>query len=258
MQPRKPIYENLLTYLSQDLLDQFISQLTTAVSQRTLPVTYLTEVDQPVYCHNQYYYSAICYAASLDDLLMVKSLLSIGANPNISDLDTIDGSALLIASRSKKPNASQILRRLLAEPHIERYVINGLGHSIFLHAKGDSSFILKLLEFDPLVSMFAQDEKQEISDKIAAATESNSAFETNKVICQTLNDVYSNATKLLESKINAAIPDSTSGQPLTEIVLSYLFRPQQQPHSLKVMENWVLHNEKQPEAHEETNKCRIS
>lgn len=253
MQRGNPTYQDLLIYLAQDLLDQFISRLTIVKSQGKLPVTYTTEVDLPVYCKKKYYHSAICYAVAVDDLSMTESLLRIGANPNVPDLNTMDGSALLIASCSIKPNASQILLTLLASPSIELFVINASGSSIFLLANGDAAFILKLFTFDSLVSIFTKEEKNIISEKIAAATISNSPFETNKTICQTLNEAYLAEEISLENEITEVFP-----QPLSNIVLSYLFRPKNSL-SLNVMENWVLNNVPRPKVQEETKKqCKIS
>ncbi len=248
MQPRKPIYRDLLTYVKINELKIFMRGLTTRLALKKLPITPLTEVDHPIYCKQKYYHSALCYAVTHNDYEMTKALLKIGANPNVADLNTPDGSALSIASQYN-PNMLQIL---LAAPNLELYTINAKGRSAFFSSDCSTTFVLSLLAFDPLVSGLGEDEKLGMSNVIVEAIKSKSTYQTNTAICKMLKTVYVNEEdqKLVANEIKDACPFITSGQPIGDMILSYLFVPK--PHSLKVMENWVLHNEPQPEVEEQT------
>ncbi len=253
----KPIYQDLLVSLTNDELVVFMSQLKIVGLQKRLPVTFSTEVDQPVYCNNIYYHSALCCAVANHYTAITQALLDADANPNIADLHTVNGSALLIASQSKEPSARILLQMLLATPNIELYAIDGLGQSVFSLANdSNESFVLMLLASDPVISRFAEEEKQAMSRAIAEAIKSKSTYQTNSVICQILNKAYlsEDEHKLeVNNKITEAYPLIASGQPIGNIVSSYFF--QRKPHSLKVMENWVLQNEPQKE---DEMPCHIS
>lgn len=263
MQPLKLTYRDLLQYIKKDKLDKFMGQLKTVGSLKKSRVTLLTGVEQPVYYDNIYYHTALCCAVAVNQPDIAQALLNIGADPNLTDLNTAKGSALLIAARSKYSNAGLMLRMLLNAPGIELYVIDALGRSVFLCAKGRTDYVLDLLTFDPIVSGLTKEEKQVMSNTIAEATKSKSAHQTNTAICQSLKSVYlsDDEQKFVKNKMEDACPSITSGQPIGDIVLSYLFKPK--PHSLKVMENWLSHNkaqsEPQSDPQDEKNMiCRIS
>ncbi len=253
MQRENPIFRDLLQYVTKDELDTFMSHLKTFGFQKKLPVTLLTEVDQPVYCNKIYYHTVLCFAVAVNNPVMGKALLDIHVNPNITDLTTANGSALSIASHSKHPNASIMLQMLIATSSIDLYLIDAQGASVFSDANGSAAFVLGLLAFDPFVSMLTGEEKQFMSNTIAEAT-TQSVHKTNTAVCQTLKSVYlsDNEQKLVEDKIREVVPCITSGQPIGKIVLSYLFK--RKPDSLELLEKRVSNNEPQEE---NKRQCRI-
>lgn len=241
MQGRQPTYRDLLGQgITQEQLNAFLSKLTIKKPNNTTEKLQETaEINHPFHCGECPYYTALSYATDINDIEMVKALLAIGAHPNIASDEFVKGSALLIALHPHQVKY-EIFALLLLMPDINIYVLDGIKHSAFQRTRGDATLILRLLEADAAIATCTSEEKAEMATNIASTIKIASTMKTDDVssfikqteiinfaVCENIKKAYPTAQEIksVETVLNLSIPGTSSGQPFTPIVLSYLFQP---------------------------------
>jgi len=236
MQDRQPIYRDLLGQgITQEKLNAFLSKSSITNADNTIGKLQETaEINQPFHCGDYKYPTGLCYATDINDIEIVKALLAIGAHPNVSSDECIKGSALLLALQPRhiKP---EIFALLLLMPDINIYVLDTIAHSAFERTRGDATLILRLLEADDAIaSTCTSEEKAAMATNIASTMKpydvsnfNRQAEVINFAVCENVKKAYptEEEKKSVEVVLNLSIPGTSSGQPFTPIVLSYLFKP---------------------------------
>ncbi len=159
---------------------------------------------------------------------MVRTLLQVGANPNLNNPYMMAGSPLILAVQKRKSHPAILKFLRDYTPCIDIYV----GHirclkvrrfafyTAFSYAEGDAQFILSLLVLNPALTML---QEKEISVKIAEASKFKKPFIVNDALCNTIGKWYSEAN---DPKNKLAIEQEVSRKcyhPIGNIVSSYLF-----------------------------------